>query len=49
MNRKAEWQYLGLSPIEKIRLPIGFFRWKMEKEGYETVLAAAPTHKIDCE
>jgi dienelactone hydrolase len=42
-----EWQYLGLSPIEKIRLPIGFFRWKMEKEGYETVLAAATTHKLN--
>jgi dienelactone hydrolase len=41
---KAEWQYLGVSPIEKIRLPIGFFRWKMEKEGYETVLAAGATH-----
>ncbi len=43
----GEWQYLGVSPIEKIRLPIGFFRWKMEKEGYETVLAAAFTHALD--
>jgi serine/threonine protein kinase/dienelactone hydrolase len=37
----SEWTYLGVSPIEKIRLPIGIFRWKIEKEGYETVLAAA--------
>ncbi len=44
---QAEWQYLGISPIEKIRLPIGFFRWKMEKEGYETVLAAATSHTLD--
>ncbi len=43
----GEWQYLGLSPIEKIRLPIGFFRWKMEKEGYEPILAAATTHKLN--
>jgi dienelactone hydrolase len=43
----GEWQYLGLSPIEKIRMPIGFFRWKMEKEGYETVLAASTTYNID--
>jgi dienelactone hydrolase len=43
----GEWQYLGLSPIEKIRLPIGFFRWMMEKEGYETVLAASTTYKLD--
>jgi len=39
----SEWTYLGVSPIEKVRLPVGIFRWKMEKEGYETVLAAAAT------
>jgi serine/threonine protein kinase/dienelactone hydrolase len=39
----SEWSYLGVSPIEKIRLPIGIFRWKIEKEGYETVLAASST------
>jgi serine/threonine protein kinase/formylglycine-generating enzyme required for sulfatase activity/dienelactone hydrolase len=43
----SEWQYLGVSPIDKIRLPVGFFRWKIEKEGYETVLAAAPTFEMD--
>jgi len=37
----SEWEYLGVSPIEKIRLPIGIFRWKIEKEGYETILAAS--------
>jgi dienelactone hydrolase len=41
------WTYLGMTPIKKIRLPIGVFRWKMEKEGYETVLAAASTWDID--
>jgi hypothetical protein len=44
---QSEWTYLGLTPIEKIRLPIGVFRWKIEKEGYETVLAAASTWTID--
>jgi hypothetical protein len=34
---------LGVTPIEKIRLPIGIYRWKLEKDGYETVLAAAST------
>ena len=43
----AEWSYLGVTPLEKIRLPIGIFRWKFEKEGYETVLAAASTWNID--
>jgi hypothetical protein len=39
----AEWTDLGVTPIEKIRVPIGIFRWKLEKAGYETVLAAAST------
>jgi serine/threonine protein kinase/dienelactone hydrolase len=38
---QSEWKYLGITPIEKIRVPVGIFRWKIEKEGYETVLAAA--------
>jgi serine/threonine protein kinase/dienelactone hydrolase len=36
-----EWEYLGISPLENVRLPIGIFRWKIEKEGYEAVLAAS--------
>jgi len=39
----SEWEYLGVSPIENIRVPVGIFRWKMEKEGYETVMAASST------
>ena len=44
---ESEWEYWGITPIKNIRLPIGFFRWKMEKEGYETVFAAAPTFELD--
>jgi serine/threonine protein kinase len=44
---ESEWEYLGVSPIENIRLPIGFFRWKMEKAGYETVYAACSTFNVD--
>ncbi len=43
----GEWRYLGVTPLEKIRLPVGIFRWKLEKEGYETVQAAASTWKSD--
>ncbi|MGB6865711.1 MAG: protein kinase [Candidatus Aminicenantaceae bacterium] len=42
----SEWEYLDISPIENIRLPIGIFRWKIEKEGYETVLAASSSWNI---
>jgi serine/threonine protein kinase/dienelactone hydrolase len=37
----SEWEYLGVSPLENVRTPIGVFRYKIEKEGYETVLAAS--------
>jgi len=40
-----EWEYLGVSPLKNLRLPMGIFRLKMEKEGYETVLATSPTYK----
>jgi len=40
-NPEGEWEYLGVSPIEKARLPVGNFRLKMEEEGYETALAAS--------
>jgi dienelactone hydrolase len=43
---ESVWQYLGVSPIDKIRVPIGIFRWKFEKEGYEPVLAASSTWDI---
>jgi len=37
------WEYVGVSPIEHLRVPVAFFRWKMEKEGYEPVIAVAGT------
>ncbi len=44
---ESDWTFLGVSPIEKARLPVGVFRWKIEKEGFETVLAAASTWNGD--
>jgi serine/threonine protein kinase/dienelactone hydrolase len=44
---ESEWEYLGVSPIDSIRVPIGIFRWKIEKEGYETIMAAASTWDLD--
>jgi len=32
----GQWQYLGKSPLENIRFPHGAYRWKIEKEGFET-------------
>jgi len=42
----SAWTYVGVTPLEKVRVPIGIFRWKFEKEGYDSVLAAASTWNI---
>ncbi len=34
------WEYLGRTPIEKRRLPRVFFRWRVEKPGFEPVYRA---------
>ena len=47
MTPTSEWTLLGVSPVEKVRVPVGVFRWKLDKDGYETVLAAASTWGID--
>ena len=41
-----EWNYAGITPIEGIRFPFAYCRWKIEKEGYETVIAVSPTFKF---
>jgi serine/threonine protein kinase/formylglycine-generating enzyme required for sulfatase activity/cephalosporin-C deacetylase-like acetyl esterase len=35
------WEYLGITPQKKIRLPYSCYRWKFEKEGYETAEAVS--------
>jgi eukaryotic-like serine/threonine-protein kinase len=39
----GEWRYLGVTPLEQVRVPMGLFRWRLEKEGYEPVLAIGAT------
>ncbi len=38
----TEWRQLGRAPLEGIRLPLAFFRWRITKAGFEPV-EAAPT------
>jgi serine/threonine protein kinase/cephalosporin-C deacetylase-like acetyl esterase len=40
------WKFLGVTPIDSVRVPIGIFRWRFTKPGYDTVLAAAATWDI---
>ena len=39
----GEWERLGQTPVESIRIPIAFFRFKIEKENYRTVERAFST------
>ncbi len=36
-----EWEHIGLTPIDQVRLPLGYFRWKVVKGGYEPIEIAA--------
>jgi len=46
MHPEAEWTFFGLTPLKGVRVPIGIFRWKLEKEGYDTVMAAASSWNV---
>lgn len=37
-----EWQSVGHSAIEKMRIPMGHFRWKISKPGFRTIYCVAP-------
>jgi len=42
----TSWSLLGVTPLDSFRVPIGIFRWKFEKEGYDTLFAAASTWNV---
>ncbi|HXW92198.1 MAG TPA: SUMF1/EgtB/PvdO family nonheme iron enzyme [Terriglobales bacterium] len=42
----GEWQRLGRSPLDNVRLPFGYLRWKISKLGYGTVEAAAGPSQV---
>ena len=39
----GDWDLLGETPIEEIRLPLMWSRWRFEKDGYETAYAVSST------
>jgi len=43
----GDWEYLGLTPIENLRIPYEFLRFKLEKEGFEPVLGASSSWDYD--
>ena len=43
---EQKWTHVGVTPVDGARVPVGIFRWKFEKDGYETVIAAASSWDI---
>jgi predicted esterase len=35
-NIDGPWKELGQTPLEDVRIPMGWFRWRIEKPGYES-------------
>ncbi|HEY6065486.1 MAG TPA: SUMF1/EgtB/PvdO family nonheme iron enzyme, partial [Thermoanaerobaculia bacterium] len=40
LSTEADWQRFGTTPIRGVRLPMGYYRWKISKPGYQTIEAA---------
>ena len=37
---EGEWYYLGQSPLQSVRVPQSFMRWRCAKDGYDEVVVA---------
>jgi eukaryotic-like serine/threonine-protein kinase len=35
------WEYVGRSPVERLKIPFGLLRWKGSKQGFETIEAVS--------
>lgn len=33
----GEWQTVGVTPLDGVQVPAGYFRWKLEEPGYRTI------------
>ncbi len=44
---EADWAWVGETPLADLRLPVGIFRWKIEKEGFNTSVVAASTWSVN--
>ena len=45
-SSEKKWEFVGVSPVESLRVPVAFYRWKMEKDGYEPVVLVSATQVI---
>jgi hypothetical protein len=43
-NPDSPWLFIGHAPLENFLLPIGYYRWRIEKRGFRIVEGAAGIH-----
>jgi formylglycine-generating enzyme required for sulfatase activity/predicted esterase len=41
-SEDVQWQHVGRTPLKDVRLPLGVYQFRIEKDGYETQQLAAP-------
>jgi formylglycine-generating enzyme required for sulfatase activity len=41
-SEEGEWQHVGRTPLRNVRLPLGVFQFRIEKDGYEPQRLASP-------
>jgi len=41
-SETGDWRHLGPTPLTEVRLPLGVFKFRIEKDGYESHQIAAP-------
>jgi len=39
----GQWHRLGRTPLEHVRIPLGYFRWKVSKDGFSDLIEAPET------
>jgi eukaryotic-like serine/threonine-protein kinase len=42
----SQWTYLGTSPLDNITIPLGLFRWKVEKVGFAPIEDVARSRSV---
>jgi eukaryotic-like serine/threonine-protein kinase len=42
----GEWQSFGRTPTAPTKLPVGYYRWRISKEGFQTIESASQTRPL---
>jgi len=46
LGMDSKWQSLGRSPVAPVRLPFGYYRWRISKQGFQTIESVSQNYQI---